>query len=214
MKAGATPEEITDKKRLLREWLSESRIERLQSFGKFIVFMEANTTARKSVLSLVVDGKELAERIASDDARVAVRPYLQLVTDSARDERCTNHKLMDIWRYFRLTWSTPSESTPGRTIKYLIRDAAHPNHAVMGIFSLENCAVQITDRDEFIGWNAEGYIRRMLERELEQARECFLILLLTHQINSAIFCQTCHNGDMENELRTNAVRLSPEQQYE
>jgi DNA-binding NarL/FixJ family response regulator len=28
------------------------------------------------------------------------------------------------------------------------------------------------------------------------------------------FCQTCHNGDMENELRTNAVRLSPEQQYE
>jgi S-DNA-T family DNA segregation ATPase FtsK/SpoIIIE len=41
---------------------------------------------------------------------------------------------MDIWRYFRLTWSTPSESTPGRTIKYLIRDAAHPNHAVMGEF--------------------------------------------------------------------------------
>jgi hypothetical protein len=80
------PEEITDKKRLLREWLSESRLERLQSFGKFIVFMEANTTVRKSVLSLVADGKELAERIASNDARVSVRPYLQLVTDSARDE--------------------------------------------------------------------------------------------------------------------------------
>jgi hypothetical protein len=171
------PDEIADKKRQLREWLSESRLERLQSFGKFIAFMEAETAARKSVLALVADGPELAKRISSGEVRAAIKPYLQLVTDSARDEGRTNHKLMDIWRYFRLTWSTPSESTPGRTIKYLIRDAAHPNHAVMGIFSLENCAVQITDRDEFIGWNAEGYIRRMLDGDTEQARESVSSLL-------------------------------------
>lgn len=43
-------------------------------------------------------------------------------------------------------------------MQYLIRDAAHPMHAVMGIASLENTAVQITCRDDYIGWNAPSFI--------------------------------------------------------
>jgi len=171
------PDEIMQEKQQLREWLAESRIERLHEFSPFIESMEKSSSTRKSVLDLVANGTELSERLTSGDARSAVKPYLQLATETARDDVYTNHRLSDIWRYFRFTWSTPPESTPGRTLRYLIRDAAHPHHAVMGIFSLENCAVQIKVRDDYIGWYVDGYIRRMLNGDVETAKIRFEELL-------------------------------------
>lgn len=150
---------LNDEKARLREWLSESRLERLQTFKKFIDYMEAeDSKTKRSILTLVADGSELADRLQNaNNLRDAVCPQLELVNESVRDT-ITGHRLADIWRYFRLTWATPSESTPGRTMQYLIRDEAHVNRPVMGIISLENCAVQITDRDKYIGWNAREYI--------------------------------------------------------
>ena len=55
-------------------------------------------------------------------------------------------------------------------MQYLIRDAAHPMHAVMGIASLENCAVQITCRDDFIGWNQTAFIDNILNLSSNDAR--------------------------------------------
>jgi len=145
--------DIPKKKERLRQWMQESRFERLQGFGPFIAFMETGNGTRKSVLGLVADGQDLAERLRRCERiehephkfnkrsqgshgswliNPPVQPYLQLVRENERDE-FTNHKLSDIWRYFRLTWSTPAETTPGRTMLYLIRDAAHHDHAVMGI---------------------------------------------------------------------------------
>ncbi|MDR1582147.1 MAG: DUF4338 domain-containing protein [Prevotellaceae bacterium] len=169
---------MIEEKTRLREWLSESRLERLQTFEKFITYMEArDSSTRRSVLTLIADGKELADRLKNaNNLQDAVCPQLELVDESARDT-VTHHRLSEIWRYFRLTWATPSESTPGRTMQYLIRDEAHINRPIMGIISLENCAVQITDRDKYIGWNAREFIDEMKNRTVADAKRTIEKLL-------------------------------------
>jgi hypothetical protein len=47
----------------------------------------------------------------------------------------------------------------------------------MGIISLENCAVQITDRDVFIGWNAGEFIDELKNKDAQEAREVIGYLL-------------------------------------
>lgn len=168
-------------KTLLRSWMSESRHERLVSYTDFIQRMERKNASKHSIDELIADGEELAARLekakAGDIAlHDAVKPYLQLVVENERDA-FTGLKTSEIWRYFRLTWSTPAETTPGRTMQYLIRDAAHPMHAVMGIASLENCAVQITCRDDYIGWNQKSFIDRILTLGSDLAKKEFLRLL-------------------------------------
>ena len=64
--------------------------------------------------------------------------------------------LQDLWRYFRYTWSIPQTPIPGRKLLYLIRDAAHASHPVIGIAALSNCAVQMVPRDTCIGWSTRG----------------------------------------------------------
>ena len=156
---------LTEMKSLLRSWMQDSRLERLQIYSDFINRMERDTATKKSISHLIADGEELHTRlcaISKNEIKIgdAIKPYLQLVRENERDE-FTGQKLSEIWRYFRLSWSTPAETTPGRTMQYLIRDAAHPNHAVMGIASLENTAVQITCRDDYIGWNAPSFIEKL-----------------------------------------------------
>lgn len=168
-------------KKLLRSWMSESRHERLVSYTDFIQRMERVNSSGHSIDELIADGEELAQRLelahAGDiELSEAVKPYLQLVVENERDE-FTGIKTSEIWRYFRLTWSTPTETTPGRTMQYLIRDAAHPMHAVMGIASLENCAVQITCRDDYIGWNQRAFIDRITMLSSEEAKGEFKQLL-------------------------------------
>lgn len=168
-------------KKLLRSWMSESRHERLVSYTDFIQRMERKNASGHSIDELIAEGRELSARLESVHAGKkgldeAVRPYLQLVTENDRDEY-TGLKISEIWRYFRLTWSTPAETTPGRTMQYLIRDAAHPMHAVMGIASLENCAVQITCRDDFIGWNQKAFIDHIVSISAEEAKKEIIRLL-------------------------------------
>lgn len=168
-------------KKLLRSWMSESRHERLVSYTDFIQRMERKNSSNHDISELIADGEELAlrlERAQSGEITLseAVCPYLQLVVENERDE-FTGIKTSEIWRYFRLTWSTPAETTPGRTMQYLIRDAAHPMHAVMGIASLENCAVQITCRDDYIGWNQKAFIDRIAMLSITEAKVEFEKLL-------------------------------------
>jgi len=170
-------------KALLRSWMSESRHERLVTYTDFINRMEQPGASKQSVDVLIADGEELAtrlERAARGEIapNEAVQPYLQLVDKENDRDEVTGLKLSEIWRYFRLTWSTPAETTPGRTMQYLIRDAAHPCHAVMGIASLENCAVQITCRDDYIGWNQKAYIEKIITLSCEEARKELLQLLV------------------------------------
>ena len=171
----------SDVKKLLRSWMSDSRHERLVSYTDFIQRMEKKNSKGHCIGELIADGDELADRLTkAKDGVVSIdetiKPYLQLIIENERDS-FTGIKLSDIWRYFRLTWSTPAETTPGRTMLYLIRDAAHPMHAVMGIASLENCAVQITCRDDYIGWNQNAFINNVSNLAPEDAKNEFLRLL-------------------------------------
>ncbi len=191
-------------KKLLRSWMSESRHERLVSYTDFIQRMERRNACGHSIDELIADGKELSQRLQrARDGEVApseaVVPYLQLVVENEKDE-FTGIKTSEIWRYFRLTWSTPSETTPGRTMQYLIRDAAHPMHAVMGIASLENCAVQITCRDDYIGWNPKAFINHIISLNTVQAKAEFKRLL--HYIETGIsgidYSELCTDATVKN----------------
>ena len=101
-----------EEKGKLRSWLSDSRLERLYTFENFIKNMETDTAYKKSILTLVANGNELADRLSKvTDINAVIQPRLELVTENKRDN-ITNHLLADIWRYFRLTWATPAENTP------------------------------------------------------------------------------------------------------
>ena len=214
--ASSNNETVNNEKARLREWLSESRIERLQSFKNFISTMEDETSkTKRSVLTLVADGTELANRIRnSDSLRDAVCPQLELVDDSARDT-VTNHRLADIWRYFRLTWATPSENTPGRTMQYIIRDEANINRPVMGIISLENCAVQITARDKYIGWNAREYIDELQKGSaLEAKHEIEKLLAYVHEgITGIDYSDICSAQDVNRPTDDVVATLMQEATY-
>lgn len=188
----------------LRSWMSESRHERLVSYTEFIQRMERKNTSNHDISELIADGEELARRLerahnGEIELSEAVRPYLQLVIENDRDE-FTGIKTSEIWRYFRLTWSTPAETTPGRTMQYLIRDAAHPMHAVMGIASLENCAVQITCRDDYIGWNQKAFIDRITTLNSVEARKEFdkLLQYLESGIEGIDYSELCTEATVEN----------------
>ena len=191
-------------KNLLRSWMSESRHERLLTYTDFIQKMEKPNSNGHSIEELIADGPELSERlIKAKNGEIeigqAVSPYLQLVVDNEKDE-FTGIKTSEIWRYFRLTWSTPAETTPGRTMQYLIRDAAHPMHAVMGIASLENCAVQITCRDDYLGWNQKAFIDKILLLQAKEAKKEMKKLLdyLNTGIDGIDYSSLCTQATIDN----------------
>lgn len=203
-------------KALLRSWMSESRHERLVAYTDFINRMENPGTNKQSIATLIADGAELADRMelahnGEIEIGQSIQPYLQLVRENDRDE-FTGLKISEIWRYFRLTWSTPAETTPGRTMQYLIRDAAHPMHAVMGIASLENCAVQITCRDNYIGWNQKAFIDRIITLDTDCAKKEFkqLLVYLENGISGIDYSELCTKMVVENPTDTDIHLLLDE----
>ena len=126
------------------------RMERRREFkGRFV-----------SVFSLMRDGRELAAALersqgAPLDASI-MAPYLQFV-DDGKCER-TGLRLMDIWRYFRHGWSNQYVSTPGRSMMFLVRDAAAEFHPVIGIGAIASPIVQVRERDMWIGWHPAAFL--------------------------------------------------------
>jgi hypothetical protein len=125
----------------------------------------------RSVFSLMRDGRELAEalRSASDipegsqrlaALRNSIDPYVQVIRSQDRCE-FTGLRLLDVWRYFRHTWSTSYNSTPGRTMHILVRDRAAKNHPVVGIAALGSSIVQMAARDSWIGWTSDAVLTEM-----------------------------------------------------
>lgn len=158
-------------KQALRRQLEFGRADQMRdpATRRFIVGMErpARNSGCKPVTDLIADGRKLAaqlEPIAKlprrDRAQLlseVCRPYLQLVEPDARDEH-TGLRLMDVWRYFRHTWITRYRSSPGRNLFYLVRDAAQPGHPVMAITALGNAVMQLTPRDNALGWTPIGLV--------------------------------------------------------
>lgn len=164
------PTDPTERKALIRQQLLYGRDDQLceDSNRRFLYGVErpSKYSSCKPMTDLIADGRRLAEQLkpiacVPRTERVALlervcRPYLQLVSEE-RDE-FTNQRLIDIWRYFRHSWSTRYRSTPGRNLFYLVRDAAQPNHPVMGIAALGNTVMQLTPRDTELGWTLPGLL--------------------------------------------------------
>jgi len=131
------------------------------------------------ITNLIADGRTLREKLEpiarlpkAERGKVlgqVIQPYLQLVE---ADKRCelTGIKYADIWRYFRFNWSFPFNSSPGRNLFFLVRDAGQPYHPVMGIAALGNTVMQLTCRDRLFGWLPDGFIS-LVEQDIITADE-------------------------------------------
>lgn len=154
-----------DDKKMLRYRLSAERNAQFKtdSVASFIRRMETDkkyNDGKVSIKSLIGDSQFLISRIKNHE-RVC-DPYIQLVTND-RDEY-TGFRLSDIWRYFRYTWSIPYKTMPGRNLYYLVRDRLQPYHPVIGIFALGNSVLNLTVRDDDIGWTVEAIKKNMTRR--------------------------------------------------
>lgn len=153
-----------------------------QSVRDFIRKMEGNHrkngSNHTSVKELITSGEDLYQDLAPlqdrsrneivDRLDTEIQPYIQIVQ---KGDKCTHTglDLMDIWRYFRYTWLTPYNTVPGRNINFLIRDAAREYDPVMGIASIASPMMNLTVRDNHIGWTIDALEDR-LERK-KQVRE-------------------------------------------
>jgi hypothetical protein len=172
-----------EKERVRRQELLK-RDEQLSSpaVRRFIAEMERPREfdgAFVSIFSLMRDGRELKaalEQVAPQAQldpsvlRTTIDPYVQIV---GNEERCrhTGLRLMDIWRYFRHTWTNQYTSAPGRSVFILVRDRAAPLHPVVGIAALGSAIVQIRERDDWIGWQPERFVADLSENpSLRMAR--------------------------------------------
>lgn len=151
-----------DDKQKLRYRLSAEKNAQFKnpSVASFIKQMETNKAYHGnniSIRNLIGDKNFLIQSIQNGN-RIC-DPYIQMVTN-IRDE-LTGYKLSDIWRYFRYTWSIPYKTMPGRNLFYLVRDRLQPYHPVIGIFALGNSVLNLTVRDDDIGWTVEAIKNNM-----------------------------------------------------
>lgn len=113
------------------------------------------TMERRGIHRVLADGADLAERLRTGGA-AAIQPELELIEPRSKDA-VTGLALQDIWRYARLFWSIPYQSTPGRNMFYLVRDGAIDARPIIGIAALGNPVLGLAQRDHFAGWSAEGF---------------------------------------------------------
>lgn len=167
------PEAYKDREREILQ--KERRAQFNDSVRQFIRGMEApdryNGT-NVDITDLIADGEALYEDLAVlqplDREEITARldheiqPYVQVAEKGVTD-RQTGMDLHDIWRYFRYTWLTPYNSVPGRNINFLIRDGARKHAPVMGIASLASSMMNLSERDQHLGWRFDA-VEEALER--------------------------------------------------
>jgi Domain of unknown function (DUF4338) len=145
-----------------------------------------------SIFSLMRDGRELATALRksrghfnngwAENLKGVTDPYLQFVSSDSAVCPFTGLRLMDIWRYFRHTWTNQYTSVPGRTMAFLVRDQAISSHPVVGIGALSSPVMQLRQRDAWVGWDAETFLTRMRsEPTLPMAR--WLVKMIDTAIN-------------------------------
>ncbi len=170
---GRCPQDEKDRLRQTHLHERDSQL-RQRSTREFIRRMERQHLGPNgwaSIFSVMRDGCEFASQLRTaallpeGPKRLAhlnrcIAPYIQFVE---ADARCalTGMKLGDIWRYFRHTWTNPYNSTPGRKIWMLIRDAAPENHPVIGIAAIGSAVIQFSARDKWIGWRSEEFLEQL-----------------------------------------------------
>ena len=165
-----TPQQIKDR---IRRALRTGRDRQLQepSVRQFIRRMERpfrRAEGRFCIFDLIDDGAELERkllklrRLSRDDQerqlRRLVDPVIEVCETGAKCA-ATGLNRIDIWRYFRHTWSLEYRSIPGRQLPLLIRNAAQPNRPVIGIALLASPVMRLKIRDNWIGWTPSAWTK-------------------------------------------------------
>ncbi len=199
-KKASDPDSIKQHKKAVQnslDWERSSQFEN-PSVRKFIQKMERTRSfgnKQVSIRNLIADGEMLAGKLQTALAthpskqieilQESIQPYLQQVEPK---KRCsyTYFFLQDIWRYFRYTWRTPYNSTPGRQIFYLVRDGAQPFHPIIGIAALGSSLVQLTARDDVIGWTPTAFAERIFDEKFEDEEANLIANTLIQTLSLAI----------------------------
>lgn len=191
---GSNGDRMAEKERIRQAQLVErdAHLSRRQT-QEFVAFMEQRRLTKgdwHSIYSLMRDGRELASELRSyaanreiaghsEGLEAIISPYLQFAEPGMICEH-TGLDLGDIWRYFRLTWVNAPKSVPGRSMMILVRDAAAPNHPVIGIAALGNSVVQQKQRDEWIGWDSGTFAQGLADKPSTKHGKWLLQSLESH----------------------------------
>jgi hypothetical protein len=207
------PEEFKKQERAILQKERRAQFQE-ESVRKFVRKMERdtrrNTNGGQSVLELITGGEPLYQDIApfqdqtqgeiTRDLKDVVQPYIQKVEKGQKCEH-TELDLMDIWRYFRYTWLTPYNTVPGRNINFLIRNAAKPKDPVMGITTLASPMMNLSVRDDYIGWTIDA-----VENKLQRKKR-------VHEYEEQLPEET-RTPDKKTRTVTNTEWLETEEEYE
>ena len=89
------------------------------------------------LLSSCIEGKEID--VSNLD------PYLEIISEKEQIER---------FKIFRFLSTYPFAEAMGRRIKFFIRDKFHRNNPVMGIGCISSPVINISARDNYVGWTS------------------------------------------------------------
>ncbi len=156
-------------KRKLRETVSATRLSEIAG-SEFGVPDLARRCENKQIAMLFADPSELATRVEQRGID-AIAPYLQLVENDIFD-RYTGIALQDVWRYVRHTSSMTYHGLVGRSLCYIVRDAAGANHPIIGVLAFNNPVIRLTDRDAKWGWTIDGLKTLIASKRLD-AKQVF-----------------------------------------
>ena len=164
--------DLDQAKSALRAGLKVGRDRQLKkrSVSRFIESMERGSARRKPISSVISDGQDLIKRLDIMMKKSTILDILSSVIDPYvdfcdTDAVCafTGIRKLDIWRYFRHTWSMEYRSVPGRSFAMLIRNRALPNHPIMGISMLASPVMKMRERDAWLGLSMESFERNIAE---------------------------------------------------
>ncbi len=155
---GMSPEDVRAEKDRARAAMAGRVQEEIESepTRRFILRIEsprATDQGHRSVLSLIADGPSVAAALRARGSD-AIQPVLcPADLDAGRDPE-TGLLYADIFRYFRLFWSFPTNTSPGRSLSYLIRDSGQPGSPVCGLLCVASPVPRLSVRDSALGWTA------------------------------------------------------------
>ena len=171
----------TDVKARLRDYLKSGQVRQLQepSVKGFLQRMTREvrrSEGKHSIASVIDNGVELAAIIeqaqafgVEDKEKYLAKHFKPEIEICEGDLRCsdTGLKLIEIWRFFRHTWSTVYRPIPGRQMPVLIRNAGRKNRPIMGIAMLSSPVMRLGPRDKWIGWTFEQVLDRLYGGNLD-----------------------------------------------
>lgn len=175
-------ESVEEAKNRLRQHMQVGQKRQLEilSVRKFIKKMSRPAyeySGKYSIVDLIDSGEDLSDKFNEisclvDKSEVAkelsklVDPVIEVCDEKSRCD-ITGLRLLDIWRFFRYTWSLEYRSIPGRQMPILIRNAARKNKPVIGIALLASPVLRTRPRDNWIGWSIEGFLESIETEKID-----------------------------------------------